>query len=45
MKFSLGLSVTNYLNTALSAVISVWILTTGFWNDQGVWSDASFWMD
>jgi len=30
----------NYIPT-----LDVWILATGFWNDQGVWKDDEFWID
>lgn len=23
----------------------VWILATGFWNDDGVWDDTAVWID
>lgn len=25
--------------------VILWLLATGFWNDNGVWDDASTWID
>ena len=27
------------------AIASQWILTTGFWNDDGEWIDNAIWID
>jgi hypothetical protein len=26
-------------------IIPLWILLTGYWNDNGLWVDAAFWID
>lgn len=30
---------------AIEKVVTAWILATGSWNDEGVWSDTDFWND
>lgn len=30
---------------ARSAVVGVWLLLTGNWNDAGTWDDAASWKD
>lgn len=33
------------LLTVWAAISSLWILATGFWNDEGIWIDQDFWID
>lgn len=32
-------------NTMLPPIITNWILTFGFWQDNGKWVDTQFWND
>lgn len=33
------------LLTVWAAITDLWILTTGFWNDEGIWIDSASWID
>jgi hypothetical protein len=28
-----------------AALVGVWLLADGFWNDAGIWNDAATWID
>ena len=33
------------IGIASPVIIDLWILDTGFWNDEGEWQDDDFWKD
>ena len=33
------------ISSAVGTLPNLWILATGYWNDQGIWIDTSLWID
>ena len=44
MAFGFGFGMWRRAGSGL-ALIRDWILTTGFWRDEGKWDDAAVWKD
>lgn len=45
MSLGFGLSLSLMQNGFGAAVIGVWILAAGAWNDAGSWDDTAVWKD
>lgn len=42
---NLGFEIANDIIRSDVAPTLVWILATGFWNDDGIWDDTAVWID